>query len=684
MRKTIPWLLLAILLALPTLSMAIERGIKVSVKTQDGGSIALYENSYALVIGNGNYTNGWDPLPGALKDADDVAKALERNGFQVTLKKNLTKSAFNATLSAFSTDYGREPKNRLLFYYAGHGFTQKLSTDEELGFLVMVDAPAPERDPYGFRLASVDMQSIVTEARIMNAKHVLFMFDSCFSGSILNLRDRVVPQNISDNVKYPVRQFITAGRANEPVPDHSVFKQAFLDLLEGRDREPIADGYITGEELGLYLKTKVPEYNPVQHPQYGKIRDPRLDKGDFVFVAGGSAVIRTPEPPTPSEPMTGSLKVETSPSGAMVYVNNGRVNVSPIKLSGLTPAKVTVRAELKGYRDREEQVWIQAGKETKVTLYLDRIPTTGVVSVESEPSGARWYLDGTYVGVTPGEMSDVEQGSHRISVKKDGYKDWEQPVQVAAARRHEISAKLPPIRTGPELGQEWKDPVTGMEFVWVPESCYEMGCGSWTSDCDGDEKPVHEVCLDGFWMGKYEVTQGQWKTIMAGNPSNFKKGDNYPVETVSWTDAKEFIEKLNNRSSGGQYRLPTEAEWEYACRSGGKGEKYSGSSDVDRVAWYGYEKSGISTHPVGTKASNGLGIYDMSGNVWEWCEDVYDSSAYSKHSRKNPVVTSGGSLRVVRGGGWYDDPRYVRCADRNWDNPGLRSRYLGFRLLRTP
>jgi len=260
-----------------------QRGIKVTAKTPDAKAIPLYSGSYALIIGNGNYTNGWDPLPGAIRDVKDVARALKENGFKVTLKTNLTRNGFNLAFGDFFYKYGRDKTNRLLFYYAGHGHTQKMATDEDLGYLVMVDAPVPEKDPRGFRLSSVDMQSIVTEAKLAKANHVLFMFDSCFSGSILNLRERVVPKAISDSVGLPVRQFITAGRGNEPVPDHSVFKQAFLDLLEGRDKEPIPDGYVTGEELGLYLKNKVPEYSPTQHPQYGKIKDIRLDKGDFVF-----------------------------------------------------------------------------------------------------------------------------------------------------------------------------------------------------------------------------------------------------------------------------------------------------------------------------------------------------------------------------------------------------------------
>ena len=261
-----------------------KRAITVTAITDEGKAIDLYNASYALVIGNGEYTKGWDKLTGPIQDVKEVAAALEKNGFKVVLKTNLTKNQFLRTFGEFAQRYGKDPQNRILFYYAGHGHTEKTSSDDDVGYLVMVDAPTPDKDEVGFSLAAVDMQSLVTQAKMIRAKHVLFMFDSCFSGTILNFRDRIVPQAISENVKYPVRQFITAGSANEPVPDRSVFKQAFLDLLEGRDRKPIANRYLTGEELGFYLKNKVPEYNPSQHPQYGKIRDPRLDKGDFVFV----------------------------------------------------------------------------------------------------------------------------------------------------------------------------------------------------------------------------------------------------------------------------------------------------------------------------------------------------------------------------------------------------------------
>ena len=194
-----------------------------------------------------------------------------------------------------------------------------------------------------------------------------------------------------------------------------------------------------------------------------------------------------------------------------------------------------------------------------------------------------------------------------------------------------------------------------------------------------DETPVHEVCVDGFWIGKYEVTQGQWERIMEGNPSKFDNKGRFPVERVSWNRCKEFIEKLNSRS-GEEFRLPTEAEWEYAARSGGKNERYAGGNDINRLAWYIRNSSG-STHKVGTKDPNGLGLYDMSGNVWEWCEDQYAADAYAGHSRTNPLVASGESSYVLRGGCWSSGPENLRVTNRHWNSPSNTYNYfLGFRL----
>jgi formylglycine-generating enzyme required for sulfatase activity len=242
---------------------------------------------------------------------------------------------------------------------------------------------------------------------------------------------------------------------------------------------------------------------------------------------------------------------------------------------------------------------------------------------------------------------------------------------------------------GPSPGDTWTEPHTGMEFVWVPGGCFEMGCGEWTDQCLDDEKPVHEVCVDGFWMGRYEVTQGQWQKVMGNNRSSFKKGDNYPVEMVSWNMTQDYIRRLDSQSPASGFRLPTEAEWEYACRGGGRKEKYCGGNDVNSVAWYSGNSSGTA-HPVGRKQPNALGIYDMSGNVYEWVQDVWDENAYSLSGRRdNPLVSGGGSNRVLRGGSSLYTSRDVRAANRGRNYPSPLGNALGwgnslgFRLLRT-
>ena len=197
------------------------------------------------------------------------------------------------------------------------------------------------------------------------------------------------------------------------------------------------------------------------------------------------------------------------------------------------------------------------------------------------------------------------------------------------------------------------------------------------SDAGSDEKPVHSVTLSDYYIGETEVTQELWEAVMGSNPSNFK-GSQKPVESFSWNECKEFITKLN-RLTGKNFRLPTEAEWEYAARGGNKskGYKYSGSNTIGNVAWY-RDNSSSATHNVKTKSPNELGIYDMSGNVYEWCEDWFGD--YSSGSQTNPTGLSSGSHRVLRGGGCYSSARDCRVSFRNRYNPDLRSSYDGFRL----
>jgi formylglycine-generating enzyme required for sulfatase activity len=244
----------------------------------------------------------------------------------------------------------------------------------------------------------------------------------------------------------------------------------------------------------------------------------------------------------------------------------------------------------------------------------------------------------------------------------------------------EVSSKPPGGETNrlPRKGEPFTDPVTGMAFVYVPGGTFSMG--DTLGDGVEDETPVHEVTLSSFYMAIHPVTQAQWNSLMSENPSNFV-GDQHPVEQVALDDVMTFIDKLNGASPKEvHFDLPSEAQWEYAARSGGLEELYAGGQDPETVAWF--ENTYHSrTAPVGTKSPNGLGLYDMSGNVWEWCRDIYHESAYRHHDKTDPVCTTGGRDRVIRGGSWHLDAWSARCSRRFRFDPELFGPALGFRLV---
>ena len=224
-----------------------------------------------------------------------------------------------------------------------------------------------------------------------------------------------------------------------------------------------------------------------------------------------------------------------------------------------------------------------------------------------------------------------------------------------------------------------QDIIASMKYV--EGGTFQMGGTSEQgSDAYGDESPVHTVKVSSFYMGETEVTQRQWSAIMGSNPSSIK-GDNLPVESVSWDDCQEFIQKLN-QLTGLTFRLPTEAEWEYAARGGRtKGYKYSGGNSIGILAWYD-GNSDSRTHPVKTKSPNELGLYDMSGNVWEWCSDWYGS--YGSSAQINPSGPASGSCRMLRGGSWRSDVRNCRVSNRGTGSPDCRNNNYGFRLSLVP
>ncbi len=246
--------------------------------------------------------------------------------------------------------------------------------------------------------------------------------------------------------------------------------------------------------------------------------------------------------------------------------------------------------------------------------------------------------------------------------------------------------------TGYAGGLTKPDPVKApnfMKMVLVKGGCYMMG--NTFKNGRKDEQPVHQVCLSDFYIGKYEVTRGQWKAVMGDNPTRSECSPDCAMNSVKWNMAQEFIKRLNSRT-GKEYRLPTEAEWEYAARSGGKKEKWAGTSDKAKLkefAWHDTSDEIIHTlHPVGLKKPNGLGLYDMSGNALEWCQDWYSATYYAESPRDNPKGPAIGKERVLRGearlhhnksGQWARSPEYT--AKRLSDNPIYSDAIYGFRLV---
>jgi len=267
--------------------VGVNRGI-VRIQDEAGQNVGLYRGSYALVIGVSKYTRGWPRLPGVKKDVRAIREVLKNQGFTVEVVEDPDQATLEAAYRNFINRYGLDSDNRLLFYFAGHGYTYKPAYGNEdrerwLGYIVSRDAPRPDTDLPGFRDNAISMMRFEEWAKQIEAKHALFVFDSCFSGTIFAMT-RGASENISHKAARPVRQFITAGSADQEVPDVSIFRRQFVAALEG-EGDVTGDGYVTGSELGLFLEDKVTNYSKLaQTPQYGKIRDPLLDKGDFVFI----------------------------------------------------------------------------------------------------------------------------------------------------------------------------------------------------------------------------------------------------------------------------------------------------------------------------------------------------------------------------------------------------------------
>lgn len=380
----------------------------------------------------------------------------------------------------------------------------------------------------------------------------------------------------------------------------------------------------------------------------------------------------------------------TAPDGAEIWVN-GEKKGSGQWTGNLGAGAYKFEAKKAGHRDSQRTMTLDPAAGPQTIALAAPTPIYGKADISSEPALADIYIDGQKVGQTPFLASNLLVGSHSIKITRNGYADYTSTLTVKERETVSLVATMQKQETQAAVGGgsatanaagNLSFTVKGVTFtmVKVEAGTFTMGATSeqGTSAWD-NEKPTHKVTLTkDYYIGQTEVTQALWQAVMGSTPSNFK-GDNLPVEQVSWEDCQTFITKLNSLT-GSKFRLPTEAEWEYAARDGNKsrGYKYSGSNSINDVAWYKKTTNDNGTKPVGTKSPNELGIYDMTGNVWEWCYDWYGS--YSSGAQTDPTGATSGSGRVVRGGSWDDLARICRVSSRLRSTPGNRPDYLGLRL----
>ena len=423
----------------------------------------------------------------------------------------------------------------------------------------------------------------------------------------------------------------------------------------------------------------------------------KVEAGGYISKSGSFTVSSGDMTPISVSLLSAMASVSiTCPTPAVsLYVDKKAVGNSPWSGS-LKEGMHLVEVRKSGYRSQQKTILLAQQQKLDVT-FDELVAIQGNLSVNYKPFGADVYVDGKKLGQSPRVFNGLLVGNHQVEVRKDGYATDRKSVSISEGQTASITGTLASNAVASSssntLGYSSgsssmasgsnaisipvKDGIS-IDMVKVEAGTFMMGATSEMKDPYDMEKPVHQVTLtNDYYMGKYEVTQALWEAVMGRNPSEYK-GDNLPVEQVSWNDCQEFISKLNSLT-GRKFRLPTEAEWEYAARGGKKSRsyQYSGSSNISDVAWYD-GNSGSKTHPVGTKQANELGIYDMTGNVWEWCLDWYGS--YSSSSQTNPTGAVSGSSRVSRGGSWGLIARFCRLSIRNYITPDCRGDNLGLRL----
>jgi formylglycine-generating enzyme required for sulfatase activity len=683
------------------------------IDKETGEELNVYDKSWALVVGINKYKE-WPQLDYAVNDARSVGELLI-NKFGFRREKITYLFDGEATLGSikdklFSILQKSDKNDRVLVYFSGHGQTLDLKGGGQLGFLIPVEGSTKDDQLYSSCLSMDDIKRLASGSV---AKHILFLVDACYSGLAASTQ-KGLPKETHLYLKKVAsakgRQIITAGGKDEESVERSEWGHgAFTyELLEGLDRGTADiddDNVITFSELGTYLKSRVSKVSGnKQTPQPRYLTD---DEGEFVFVLEEEqkTVVQTaqPEEKEPSlgtvKILYGSLEINNSIDGELFV--DGK-HISKVKAGTVIPVNnLTVGGhEIKIISPKGEFLQSVSIENDKILSLAIRVPTDKfLISIGASKkielarvyaSIASWRFDHMIyiinrinIGmfhVFIGDFEDKQDARKFRDEIKEKFPDDYRDAWVSSSPDEEQKAVVQTAQSEENV----LTPTDGM--VWVEGGWFDMG----SNDGESYEKPVHRVYVDGFYMDKYEVTVAKFKQFVdaTGYKTDAEKGKgsyfwtgstweqqsgvdwrddvqgkiqtdmNHPVNHISWNDAHAYAQWAGKR-------LPTEAEWEYAARGGNKsrGYIYSGGNSIDEVAWFG-GNAGFRTHPIGEKKPNELGIYDMSGNVWEWCQDWWGENYYLNSPEQNPQGPSSGTYRVLRGGSWYYTPKDERSAHR--------------------
>jgi len=663
------------------------------IKDLHANRIGAYQESYALLIGVNDYTGYWQDLENVPNEIESIEATLMQEHFHLSRLMNPTGKELKERVQAFFEQENQGLKNRLFLFFSGHGYTNKKTQN---AYLIPTDAPNPIAKTSQLMKTALSVSDIIQWARKESSNHILLMFDACFSNNVFNRRAKTtLPNDISSVTLMPVQQFIVAGIDGNRRPQKSILVDAFIKAISGQ-ADLNDDQYVTATELSIYANEMIINSGYEQTPRYGKL----VGMGDFVFQVSSNGHFSKEKI---SDNFESYLSVSSNiPSE--VYLNGWNIGNTKLDKFPVAPDKYRLWVKQKEYLPYSIWLDVQYHYHYDVNVIMNQVKIPkSMMFIHTKPENADIHIKNAaknfYQGIP------LKSGTYELEVKYRGYEPHYQRVDVNGNEDVYLDINLEKM---PEIAQEIENSI-GMKLVLIYPDSFVMGSPETEIKRDEDEKQHRVTISKPYYIGQTEVTQVQWKHVMGDNPSSFWNcGSDCPVENVAYETCLLFIDKLNKLEETDTYRLPTEAEWEFACRAGTQTPLYSGplsinakgvSPELEEVGWYisnnclefatrwpknEYKCISRGTHPVALKKPNPWNLFDMHGNVYEWCMDIYHKNAYDKHAEKDPIYMQEGPGYVVRGGSWTHYPRLARSANRDYFLENKAANYIGLRLVKEP